>query len=42
MAKRRKKLHCICGGRTDRVLPGSDRQKHTERCPLALQNNKMR
>jgi hypothetical protein len=40
VSKQRKKLRCICKGKTDRVLPGTDNQKHIEECPLALVNRK--
>lgn len=40
MTKHRKKLACICRGKTDRTLPGVDRQKHIPSCPIALKNRK--
>jgi len=42
VSKQRKKLRCICKGQPNRVLPGTDRQKHIEACPLALINKKDR
>lgn len=38
--KHPKKLKCICKNRTDRYLKGTDRQKHTSKCPLAVINKK--
>lgn len=38
--KHPKKLRCACKGKVDRVHAGTDNQKHTANCPLALHNRR--
>jgi len=40
MSKQRKKLKCVCKGKELRVYLGIDHQKHIDRCPLAIDNQK--
>lgn len=40
MGKQRKKLRCICKGKSLRVYPGIDHQKHVDRCPLVIGNRR--
>lgn len=39
MGKQRKKLRCICRGKSDRVHPGTDNQKHIIACPLVFRRD---
>jgi hypothetical protein len=40
--KHQKKLRCVCKGKGDRIHPGTDNQRHTYQCPMALHNRKDR
>lgn len=41
MSRPKKKLRCICKGKGEyRVYPGTDRQRHIERCPMTNGNQR--